>query len=128
MPTRCTATTAAGRPCRAWAVRGTDPPRCTAHRDREAAQEAAGPPAALVAQIDDLDVRIARLGQYIDAHREEWDVGELCRLLDLHSTMMGRATRMRQALRHLGSEEGGALLCALHDALDDIAAREGIDA
>ena len=29
--TPCTATTSAGFPCRAWAVRGSDPPRCAPH-------------------------------------------------------------------------------------------------
>jgi hypothetical protein len=29
---RCTAASADGSPCRAWAARGTDPPRCNAHR------------------------------------------------------------------------------------------------
>ena len=28
---RCTATTNLGKPCRSWAVHGTDPPRCVAH-------------------------------------------------------------------------------------------------
>ena len=32
--TRCTATNANGRPCRAWAVRDTDPPLCSAHAGR----------------------------------------------------------------------------------------------
>jgi hypothetical protein len=31
MKRKCTATTKAGRPCRAWAVHGTNPPRCQAH-------------------------------------------------------------------------------------------------
>ena len=31
MATRCSATTASGHPCRAWAVRETKPPRCSAH-------------------------------------------------------------------------------------------------
>jgi hypothetical protein len=30
----CSATTAAGNPCKAWAVRGTDPPLCSAHAGR----------------------------------------------------------------------------------------------
>jgi hypothetical protein len=30
-PTRCTATCADGSPCRAWAVHGTEPPRCGPH-------------------------------------------------------------------------------------------------
>lgn len=33
MPARCTATTGRG-PCRAWAVRGADPPLCSAHAGR----------------------------------------------------------------------------------------------
>lgn len=35
MPSRpCTATTTAGKPCRAWAVHGTEPPLCSAHARR----------------------------------------------------------------------------------------------
>lgn len=39
MPARCTATTGRG-PCRAWAVRGADPPLCAAHAGRNAATQA----------------------------------------------------------------------------------------
>jgi len=35
---RCEATRKDGQPCRAWAVRGSDPPRCAAHRGRAAPQ------------------------------------------------------------------------------------------
>jgi hypothetical protein len=38
--TRCTAITAEGRPCRAWAMKGTEPPRCAAHRDRRVVKRA----------------------------------------------------------------------------------------
>jgi len=31
MKRKCTATTNSGRPCQAWAVHGTEPPRCPAH-------------------------------------------------------------------------------------------------
>ena len=31
---RCTHTTAAGEPCRAWAIRDSDPPTCSAHAGR----------------------------------------------------------------------------------------------
>lgn len=31
MKRKCTATTIAGRPCQAWAIRESDPPRCPAH-------------------------------------------------------------------------------------------------
>lgn len=131
MPTRCTATTAAERPCRAWAVRETDPPRCTAHRDRDrrqkeaAAQEAAAKQAALLAQIDDLDARIARLGEYIDGRRKELDVGDLCRLLDLHSKMLGRVTRMRRAQNDLDGNQS-VLMDATHEVLDGISDKVGV--
>jgi hypothetical protein len=128
MPTRCTATTAAGRPCRAWAVRGSDPPRCAAHRAApEAAVEretAAPGQSSLAAQIADLDRRIARLGAYMDACQAELNVDDLVRLNDLYSKMMGRVTRMRQALDRLGPGEGAeqsALAKALHWALDELA-------
>jgi hypothetical protein len=32
--TKCTATSANGRPCKAWAVRDTSPPLCAAHSGR----------------------------------------------------------------------------------------------
>lgn len=44
----CTARRKDGNPCRAWAVRGSDPPRCTAHRHLEAAAQAEATPAVLV--------------------------------------------------------------------------------
>lgn len=124
MGIRCTATTAAGRACRAWAVRGSDPPRCRAHgggtkdegrgtddwvSDELSADE-------LAAQIEDLDARIERLGAYIDAHRAELAVGDLVRLLDLHSRMLGRVTQMRQAQNALHGEQS-ALMEAVREVI-----------
>ena len=122
MPTRCTATTAAGRTCRAWAVRGTDPPRCAAHRDRA---EGASVTEELAAQIDDLDARIARLGDYVDAHREELDLNDLCRLLDLYSKMLSRVTRMRQVQVGLEGEQS-LLMEATRAVLEEIVNAKGI--
>ena len=31
---KCNKTTAAGKPCKSWAIRGTDPPICSAHAGR----------------------------------------------------------------------------------------------
>jgi hypothetical protein len=39
---RCSHPTAAGRPCRAWAVRGSDPPLCSAHAGRNQRQHPGG--------------------------------------------------------------------------------------
>ena len=30
-PIKCTARTASGKPCKAWAIRGSDPPLCAPH-------------------------------------------------------------------------------------------------
>jgi len=117
MSERCTATTAAGRRCRAWAVHGSDPPRCSTHggrRERAAADKLA----ALLEQTTDLDARIAGLGNYIDAKWEDLNVRELCLLLDLYSKMLGRVTRMRRARQALGGanrELGEALLQVLDE-------------
>jgi hypothetical protein len=78
------------------------------------------------AQIDDLDARIARLGAYIDAHRDEWAVGDLVRLLDLHSKMLERVTRVRRAKNDLDGKRS-VLMAATHNVLDKIAAETGAD-
>jgi hypothetical protein len=71
------------------------------------------------AQIDDLDARIARLGAYIDARHDACAVADLCRLLDLHSTMLSRVTRMRQVQDAL---YGGQtrMMILLYSVLDDV--------
>ena len=105
MSQRCTATTRRGLPCRAWAVRGSDPPRCVAHgsrtgaataRDRrldpaaDASPERSRPPAmpakdgdgALLrrrfdAVIEDLQRRHWDLSNYIDDHTDEMRSAQL---------------------------------------------------
>jgi hypothetical protein len=39
---KCTATTASGRPCQAWAIRGSSPPLCAAHRGASPAGASVG--------------------------------------------------------------------------------------
>ena len=149
MAERCTGITAAGRPCRAWAVRGTHPPRCSAHGGRrvegaaaavsqetgegrrdaggpEGRQDAGGPEradseesAALRAQIVDLDARIACLGRTIDAQWEVLDVRPLCLLLDLYSKMLARVTRMRRARQALGGTAREIEAATMH-VLDEL--------
>lgn len=36
-PQKCSHSTASGRPCKAWAIRDTDPPTCSAHQGRSGA-------------------------------------------------------------------------------------------
>ena len=147
MAERCAGTTATGRACRAWAVPGTNPPLCAAHRDsdrRPGAPEGnqnavkhglyaqAGPdateePTGIDAQIADLDARIEHLGNYIDEVEAEIGVDDYIRLLDLHSKMMGRVTRMRQARGRMGEDEHSELFAAINAALDEIAEEQGVE-
>jgi hypothetical protein len=51
IPSRpCSQLTAAGEPCRAWAIRGSDPPLCSAHAGRNIG--AGTPPGELAAILD----------------------------------------------------------------------------
>jgi hypothetical protein len=139
--TRCTATTAKGQPCKARAVRNTDPPRCPAHGG---AARPPGPPAGgekaekqgaharradarapdqapgTEGQIADLDRRIQRLGEYIDDHADELDARTLGALLELHSKMIGRVTRVRRMRKDLTGDKDTALASAMNHALDRI--------
>ena len=81
----------------------------------------------LAAQIADLDRRIARLGDHIDACQADLETLGLVRLLDLHSKMMGRVTRMRQALDQMRGDDKGGLAQAIQEALDEIGQEWGID-
>lgn len=187
-PTRCTATTTRGQPCKRWAVRGSDPPRCAAHggaarkgdaapgsgrRGTDDAQARPDPlrrgspgvgdgrsgpppegpeappvpkappgltvlpgleappvpeaPTGLEAQIEDLDRRIADLGAYIDEHQAELDPVDLVRLLNLHSTMVGRVSRVRAIRQQMTGGDGTAVDRAMDRARDDVAKDWGVE-
>lgn len=146
-PTRCTATTTRGQPCKRWAVRGSDPPRCAAHGgagregDGRAGPPPEGPealpglaalpgleaPPGLEAQIEDLDRRIADLGAYIDEHQAELDPVDLVRLLNLHSTMVGRVSRVRAIRRQMTGGDDTELNRAMDRARDDVSKDLGVE-
>jgi hypothetical protein len=78
------------------------------------------PPMALGQHIEELDRRIVGLGCYIDEHTADLTPGDLVRLLDLHSKMMGRVTRMRQIRKSLEGGDDGRLNAATNQALDTL--------
>jgi hypothetical protein len=78
-------------------------------------------------QIEDLDRRIQELGAYIDQQRDDLGTGDWLKLLDLHSTLIGRVTRVRQTRQRLGGGDGTALSAAIHKALDAISKQWGIE-
>jgi hypothetical protein len=131
---RCTALTRRGVPCRAAAQRGSNPPRCRAHRLLPAnapppahaepawgAAEAEVEPVSLQALIGDLVRRVRALSQYLDAHPET-DVRRFAALVKLQGELTSRIARL---LRQAQSE--APTNAAIQEALDYIARATGVD-
>jgi hypothetical protein len=119
---RCTATCDDGSPCRAWAVRGSEPPRCAPHGGGRAPTGAppgnqnarthgfyaanpgpAPPPGACTIDdvIADLHGKRRRLSRYIDEHIDDLAPADLVRFLRIHAqscSRLGRLLRDREAL------------------------------
>jgi hypothetical protein len=132
MATRCTATNRDGTPCKAWAVRDTDPPRCSSHGglDHAALTHGAGDLATLDAVIADLAAKYAHLSTYIDANDDTLSPALLARFLALHgqtASRLGRLVRDRQALRAAqGLGPDGDLAAAIDAALDELGDELGV--
>ena len=149
--TRCTATTRKGTPCRSWAIPGSKPPTCASHRqtgprpgppqgnanavthgayaDRNGAAE----PIDLQARISDLDRRIQRLSEYIDA-AEVGDgeagtitVGDYTRLVSLHGQLCSRIGRLLRDQQQLGGGDISEMQAAIDQALTQAGQVLGIE-
>jgi hypothetical protein len=141
----CTATTKTGRPCQAWARRGTT--LCSAHSGSPGGPPAGntnalkhgayqpGPPCDNIdAVIQDLAEKQARLSAYIDAglfaregspcppSRAE----DLVRLLALHSQTASRLGRLLLARQTLSGDADDAMQAAIDAALDELSKELGI--
>ncbi len=145
MATRCTATTAAGAACKAWAVKDTNPPRCAAHGGTKARpgapkgnanavthgfyraidattvglEETADESSSLDKVIHQLQTRLDDLDRYIDTCSSD-DPDAIIKLIALHSqagTRLARLLERRQAIDDK-SDEGDALMRAINAALD----------
>lgn len=110
----CTATSADGSPCRAWAVRGSHPPRCAPHGGGAAPVGAptgnqnarthgfyartrlpstgrtSGTGPATAAVIAKLCIKHLRITRHIDQHKHELPIPELAHLCHLYSTNFSR--------------------------------------
>jgi hypothetical protein len=147
MSRRCTATRSDGSPCSAWAVPGTDPPRCAPHGG--GARPVGAPrgnqnarvhgfyaasdqvPLTIDDVIADLAAKQALLSEYIENHLSEIadDVTakRLIRVFAIHgenASRLGRLMVARQALMG-GPEEG--IAAAIAEALAEMEAGEGIE-
>jgi hypothetical protein len=113
----CNATCADGSPCRAWAVRGSDPPRCAPHgggaspvgapRGNENARthgfyaRVGGTPVPgdrTAESAEDTIVQLCathmRIVRHIEEHKHELPVPELAALCRLYSSNLSRLTRL----------------------------------
>jgi hypothetical protein len=150
----CTATRAYGKPCKAWAVHGTDPPRCSAHRsaadwgaprgNQNATKHgyyAACPdqrggnlpeecPAGLPAIdhiIDLLYQRQLQLDDYIDQVQEAATLIELTHLLRIYGQNASRLGRLLRDRRALSGDAADGISGAIAAALDELSTELGTD-
>jgi len=144
-PTKCSALTKAGNPCRAHPVPGTDPPLCAAHggakrrpgaplgnqnafkHGADAKPGAAGArrePDILPDNIDDvihdLALKHARLSQIINDNLATADLNTLARLFSLHAQTASRLGRLLRDRRALLGEDPDSLPAVIQRALEEI--------
>ena len=147
---RCSATTKAGKACRASPVTNSKPPRCAAHGGTTA--RIGAPPGNtnaethgaysdrgstdavdLDARIRDLNRRIERLSQYIDeAELGDGTQGTItvdgyAKLANIHGQLTSRLGRLLRDKQQLDGGSGAELAQAIGDALDMASQVLGVD-
>lgn len=142
--THCTATTAAGNPCKAWAVHGSDPPRCSAHGGSPTKKVGAPegnenalkhgfyrPPDRELTTIEDIIADLAekqlRLSSYINAHTAEADIEQLAHLLKIHGQNASRLGRLLRDKRALTGDAADGISGAIAQALDELGSELGTE-
>ncbi len=145
MPSRrCTATCADGSPCRAWAVRGTDPPRCAAHGG--ASRPVGAPPGnqnalkhgyyaahddsedcSIDVVIDSLFHRQLQLDEYIDRiWQSDVTIEQVTHLLRIHGQNASRLGRLLRDRRALSGDAADCISGAIGLALDELSTELGV--
>lgn len=119
---RCSAIRSDGDACRAWAVRGTDPPLCAAHKKQAEKVELAliEPPRdiddvlkGLARKQAELELKIARL-------EPDADSKEVARLFNLYARNAGLLGKLLRDRRILTGERTEGLADALGAVLDEL--------
>jgi hypothetical protein len=138
---RCTATCADGKPCKAWAVRGTDPPRCSAHRNAADWGAPLGNQDAtkhgyygeipdectIDTIIDLLYQRQLQLDDYIDQVQEGATLIALTHLLRIYGKNASRLGRLLRDRRPLSGDAADGISGAIAAALDELSTELGTD-
>lgn len=129
----CTASTRTGRPCRAWAVRDSDPPRCIAHTgNRNFFGEllhniAADPYFDHIPAEPQLDREITTTRLILNRLLEQLQAEpaltphELATLAPLIFQGAQTVARLLRAQRAIGGEAAGGITGAVAQALDELA-------
>ncbi len=149
---KCQATTKSGRPCGAWAVRGSSPPRCSAHLGRNAG---AGAPKGnqnrrthgfygryytadeldalqQFAADDSLDseigvVRVALRRALRVLQDEESDPAMVAALMPLIFAGGRTVARLLRDRRLLSGEDADTIMREMADALEELGADWGVN-
>lgn len=141
---RCTAVCQDGTPCRAWAVRGSDPPRCSSHGGvrvsvkRRLDEQAGDEGTRLASDLQEdctIEAVIAALYQQqrqLDEYlRRAWDsdidLRELTHLLRVHGQNAYRLGRLLRDQRALSGEAADGIAGAMAMALTAVGNEMGID-
>lgn len=140
---RCTATKPDGTPCRAWAVKDSQPPRCAAHGGGSAAVGApignanaqthglyarpTKPLTTIEDVIADLAEKQARLSAYIDECLIEPDIDSIKALLAIHAQTASRLGKLLRDQRALSGEAADGISGAIAAALAELGTELGAD-
>lgn len=132
---RCTADCQDGSPCRAWAVHGTEPPRCSAHGGERPSISVASVelPASedchIDAVIDDLYRKQMILSHTIDHIQEAEGIPlkDVARLLRIHGQNAGRLGRLLRGRRALSGDAADGISNAIAQALDELGSELGVE-
>jgi hypothetical protein len=144
---RCTATTSQGAPCRAWAVRGSDPPRCAPHgggscpvgapADNDNARVHgyyAMPdkePQSIEEVIADLSQKQAALSGLIangiSNPNTDLTKEDLVKIFAIHGQNASRLGKLLRDQRALSGEAADGIAAAIGRALDELSTELGVD-
>jgi hypothetical protein len=143
---RCTATTKKGDPCQAWAVHGSNPPRCAAHGGGSApvgapqnndnakthgfyATRPQDPPRTIDEVFADLAEKQAALSAYIDSllYDEDADLEDIARVLKIHGMNASRLGRLLRDRRALSGKAADGIAGAVAQALDELSTELNVD-
>lgn len=139
---KCTAKKKDGTPCKAWAVRGSDPALCGAHGGgaarpgapvgnenalKHGAYAAGESPADLDEAIAELQRRLRQVSAYIDEHFAELEPADFGRLSGLQAQMTSRLGRLMRDRQQVAGGDSDELAQAINQALDWLGEEWGVE-